>query len=107
MVEAPALPEGIRLTKWMNQADALIDRLGLMLENGIAGLALVFVLLAVFLELRLAFWVSLGIPVSFLGTFMLMPAFDVTANIVSTFAFIMVLGIVVDDAIVVGRLATS
>ncbi len=100
---APALPEGIRLTKWMNQADALIDRLGLMLENGIAGLALVFVLLAVFLELRLAFWVSLGIPVSFLGTFMLMPVFDVTANIVSTFAFIMVLGIVVDDAIIVGE----
>ncbi len=100
---APALPEGIRLTKWMNQADALVDRLGLMLENGITGLALVFVLLAVFLELRLAFWVSLGIPVSFLGTFMLMPVFDVTANIVSTFAFIMVLGIVVDDAIIVGE----
>ena len=74
-----------------------------MLENGIAGLALVFLLLAVFLELRLAFWVSLGIPVSFLGTFMLMPVFDVTANIVSTFAFIMVLGIVVDDAIIVGE----
>ncbi len=101
--KAPTLPEGIRLTKWMNQADALIDRLGLMLENGIAGLALVFVLLAVFLELRLAFWVSLGIPVSFLGTFMLMPVFDVTANIVSTFAFILVLGIVVDDAIIVGE----
>ena len=74
-----------------------------MLENGIAGLALVFVLLAVFLELRLAFWVSLGIPISFLGTFMLMPVFDVTANIVSTFAFILVLGIVVDDAIIVGE----
>ena len=101
--KAPTLPEGIRLTSWMNQAEALIDRLGLMLENGVAGLVLVFVLLAVFLELRLAFWVSLGIPISFLGMFMLMPGLDVTANIVSTFAFIMVLGIVVDDAIIVGE----
>ena len=101
--KVPTLPEGIRLTKWMNQADALVDRLGLMLRNGIAGLALVFALLAVFLELRLAFWVCLGIPISFLGTFMLMPGLDVTANIVSTFAFIMVLGIVVDDAIIVGE----
>ena len=101
--KAPTLPEGIRLTGWMNQAEALIDRLGLMLGNGAAGLALVFALLAVFLELRLAFWVSLGIPISFLGMFMLMPGLDVTANIVSTFAFIMVLGIVVDDAIIVGE----
>ena len=101
--KVPTLPEGIRLTKWMNQADALVDRLGLMLRNGIAGLALVFALLAVFLELRLAFWVCLGIPISFLGTFMLMPGLDVTANIVSTFAFIMVLGIVVDDAIIVSE----
>ena len=100
---APTLPEGIRLTGWMNQAEALIDRLGLMLGNGIAGLALVFALLAVFLELRLAFWVSLGIPISFLGMFMLMPGLGVTANIVSTFAFITVLGIVVDDAIIVGE----
>ena len=100
---APTLPEGIRLTSWMNQGAVLIDRLGLMLGNGFAGLALVFVLLAVFLELRLAFWVSVGIPVSFLGMFMLMPGLDVTVNIVSTFAFIMVLGIVVDDAIIVGE----
>ena len=100
---APTLPEGIRLTRWMNQAEVLIDRLGLMADNGIAGLALVFVLLAVFLDPRLAFWVSLGIPISFLGAFMLMPGLDVTANIVSTFACIMVLGIVVDDAIIVGE----
>ena len=100
---APTLPEGIRLTGWMNQGEVLIDRLGLMLGNGVAGLALVFALLAVFFELRLAFWVSLGIPISFLGMFMLMPGLDVTLNIVSTFAFIMVLGIVVDDAIIVGE----
>ena len=99
----PTMPEGIRLTGWMNQGEVLVDRLGLMLENGIAGLVLVFALLAVFLDLRLAFWVSLGIPISFLGMFMLMPGLGVTANIVSTFAFILVLGIVVDDAIIVGE----
>ncbi len=97
------LPEGIALTVWMNQADILIDRLSLMLRNGVMGFALVFVMLALFLELRLAFWVSLGIPISFLGALMLMPVMDVTANVVSTFAFIMVLGIVVDDAIIVGE----
>ena len=97
------LPEGIALTVWMNQADILIDRLSLMLRSGVMGFALVFVMLALFLELRLAFWVSLGIPISFLGAIMLMPVMDVTANVVSTFAFIMVLGIVVDDAIIVGE----
>ena len=97
------MPEGITLTVWMNQAEVLIDRLSLMLRNGVMGFALVFVMLALFLELRLAFWVSLGIPISFLGTLMLMPGLDITANVVTTFAFIMVLGIVVDDAIIVGE----
>ena len=104
MAQATAsMPDGITLTVWMNQADVLIDRLSLMLRNGAMGFALVFVMLALFLELRLAFWVSLGIPISFLGALMLMPGLDVTANVVSTFAFIMVLGIVVDDAIIVGE----
>ena len=104
MAQAEAtMPEGITLTVWMNQAEILIDRLSLMLRNGVMGFALVFVMLALFLELRLAFWVSLGIPISFLGTLMLMPGLDVTANVVTTFAFIMVLGIVVDDAIIVGE----
>ncbi|MCY4602273.1 MAG: efflux RND transporter permease subunit [Acidobacteria bacterium] len=104
MAQAEAgMPEGITLTVWMNQAEVLIDRLSLMLRNGAMGFALVFVMLALFLELRLAFWVSLGIPISFLGTLMLMPGLDITANVVTTFAFIMVLGIVVDDAIIVGE----
>ena len=104
MAQAEAsMPEGITLTVWMNQAEILIDRLSLMLRNGAMGFALVFVMLALFLELRLAFWVSLGIPISFLGTLMLMPGLDITANVVTTFAFIMVLGIVVDDAIIVGE----
>ena len=97
------MPEGITLTVWMNQAEVLIDRLSLMLRNGVMGFALVFVMLALFLELRLAFWVGLGIPISFLGTLMLMPGLDITANVVTTFAFIMALGIVVDDAIIVGE----
>ena len=100
---AATLPGGISLTVWQNQARVLSDRLSLMLRNGLTGFALVFLLLALFLELRLAFWVSLGIPISFLGMIMLMPALDVTANVVSTFAFILVLGIVVDDAIIVGE----
>ena len=100
---APTLPEGMKLTVWMNQADILIDRLSLMARNGVMGFLLVFVMLALFLELRLAFWVSLGIPISFLGAIMLMPGWDITANVVTTFAFVMVLGIVVDDAIIVGE----
>ena len=74
-----------------------------MSRNGIGGFVLVFLVLALFIELRLAFWVSLGIPISFLGAVMLMPGLDVTLNTVSLFGFIIVLGIVVDDAIIVGE----
>ena len=88
---------------WQNQAEVLNDRLMLMLRNGATGFVLVFIVLALFLELRLAFWVSLGIPISFLGAIALMPGFEVTVNVISLFAFILVLGIVVDDAIIVGE----
>ena len=97
------LPEGISMTLWQDQAEVLNDRLTLMLRNGATGFALVFIVLALFLELRLAFWVSLGIPISFLGAIALMPALDVSVNVISLFAFILVLGIVVDDAIIVGE----
>ena len=100
---APTLPPGISLTVWQNEARILSDRLWLMARNGATGFALVFLVLALLTELRLAFWVSLGIPIAFLGAFMVMAAMDVTANFVSTFAFILVLGIVVDDAIIVGE----
>ncbi len=73
------------------------------MKNAATGLALVFVVLALFLRLRLAFWVSIGIPISFLGAIALMPVFDVSINQMSLFSFILVLGIVVDDAIVVGE----
>ena len=99
----PTLPEGISLTVWQDAAEMIDSQLGLMIRTGLTGFALVFLLLSLFLELRLAFWVSLGIPISFLGAIMLMPAFGVTINFMSLFAFILVLGIVVDDAIIVGE----
>ncbi len=98
-----SLPEGIHLTKSMDDTLILRDRLDLMIRNGQAGLLLVLVALAIFLRLRLAFWVTLGIPMSFLGAAMLMPALGVSVNLISLFGFIVVLGIVVDDAIVVAE----
>ena len=97
------LPAGVSMVIWQDQAEVLNDRLVLMLRNGATGFVLVFVVLALFLQFRLAFWVSLGIPISFLGAIALMPGFDVTVNVISLFAFILVLGIVVDDAIIVGE----
>ena len=79
------------------------QRLELLLKNGFFGLVLVFLLLGLFLELRLAFWVTMGIPISFLGSLLFLPFFDVSINLVSMFAFIIALGIVVDDAIIAGE----
>ena len=97
------MPEGIDLSAWLDQSLVLRSRLDLMLRNARTGLILVFLTLALFLRLRLAFWVSLGIPISFLGALWLMPWMDVTINLMSLFAFILVLGLVVDDAIIVGE----
>jgi len=97
------LPEGIQVTTWMDETVLLNGRIGLLTKNLIGGLILVFLLLAIFLRLQLAFWVALGIPISFLGCVALMPTMGVSVNMISLFAFIVVLGIVVDDAIVVGE----
>ena len=94
---------GSPLGGWLNEAEVLNDRLSLMLRTGASGFVLVFIVLTLFLELRLAFWVSLGIPISFLGAIAMMPSLDVSANVISLFAFTLVLGIVVDDAIIVGE----
>jgi len=99
----PALPEGVRLQVWNNDADILQSRLGLLVKNGFLGLALVLLALALFLEIRLAFWVAVGIAVSFVGTFGVMAILGVSINLMSLFAFILAVGIVVDDAIVVGE----
>jgi len=97
------LPEGLTLVSQNDRSEIYSQRLHLMLTNGYFGLTLVFILLALFLEARLAFWVSLGIPISFLGSLLILPIIGVTFNMVSMFAFIVTLGIVVDDAIVVGE----
>jgi multidrug efflux pump subunit AcrB len=98
-----SLPPGLHLSLLNDRSDIYRQRLNLMLRNGFLGLGLVFIVLAVFLEARLAFWVSLGIPISFLGSLLFLPAAGVSINMVSLFAFIVTLGIVVDDAIVVGE----
>jgi len=97
------LPPGVHLSKRSDSSDIFRQRMELLTRNGLMGLTLVFVLLALFLEIRLAFWVSMGIPISILGSFLVLPAFGVSFNMVTMFAFIITLGIVVDDAIVVGE----
>ncbi len=99
----PRLPEGILITAWQDDTQVLRSRLDLLLRNGRTGLILVFLVLALFLRFKLAGWVALGIPISFLGAIALMPTLGVSINVLSLFAFIIVLGIVVDDAIVVGE----
>jgi multidrug efflux pump subunit AcrB len=97
------LPPNIELVVWNDRSKLFKSRMTLLTKNAITGLLLVFLLLVMFLRFRLAFWVSLGIPISFMGAFMLLPQFDASINMISMFAFILVLGIVVDDAIVVGE----
>ncbi|GAU07669.1 efflux RND transporter permease subunit [Desulfoplanes formicivorans] len=97
------LPQGLSLNILKDRSNVYKQRLELLLTNGYMGLGLVFLCLALFLEARLAFWVSMGIPISFLGSLLLLPGFGVTINMISLFAFIITLGIVVDDAIVVGE----
>jgi len=97
------LPEGVSVDIVDDRSEIFRQRIDLLLSNGLLGLTLVLCLLGVFLDLRLAFWVTLGIPISILGSLLFIPAFDVSINMVSLFAFIISLGIVVDDAIVVGE----
>lgn len=97
------LPPGVHFAIWNDRSEIYAQRVDLLRRNAIAGLILVMITLALFLEIRLAFWVTLGIPVSFLGTLLLLPSTDVTINMISLFAFILTLGIVVDDAIVVAE----
>ena len=97
------LPAGIALHVWFDWSVVYNQRVSLLLRNAAVGLVLVLVLLGLFLELRLAFWVTMGIPISFLGALFFMPAMGVSVNMLSLFAFILTLGIVVDDAIIVGE----
>jgi multidrug efflux pump subunit AcrB len=97
------LPAGITMTLAQDDARFLRQRLDSLQRNAWSGFVLVFLVLALFLRLRLAAWVTMGIPVSFLGALALLPAMDVSINLISLMGFIVVLGIVVDDAIVVGE----
>jgi multidrug efflux pump subunit AcrB len=100
-----SLPPDINIAYWADITYYLQGRLDLMLKNLALGALLVFLSLSLFLRLKLAFWVMVGLPVAFLGTFLFLPTLGVTVNLISLFGFIVVLGIVVDDAIVVGESA--
>ncbi|WP_405227497.1 efflux RND transporter permease subunit [Lentisalinibacter sediminis] len=97
------LPETVNLVVTDDSSEAFRDRIGLLIDNGRLGALLVLIVLGIFLQPRLAFWVTLGMPISFLGVFLFMPMADISINIISLFAFILTLGIVVDDAVVVGE----
>lgn len=99
------LPAGLRLVPLMDMTYYLNARLDMMKTNLFQGAILVAIMLSIFLRFKLALWVMIGLPVCFLGAMMMMPLFGISINIVSLFAFIMVLGIVVDDAIVIGESA--
>lgn len=96
-------PEGISLVVDQDMAKYYNQRIDMLANNALSGLALVFFTLLLFLRLGLAFWVTVGIAVSFLGTFVVLYLLDESINMISTFAFLIVLGIVVDDAIIVGE----
>lgn len=99
----PRLPPGLSVTPWQDESVYLRARLDTLIDNGRAGFFMILFVLALFLRFRLAFWVGIGVPIAMLGTFMVLPWFDVSINLLSLFAFLVVLGILVDDAIVVGE----
>ena len=98
-----SLPSAVDLTTLNDTSELLKSRMDLLIKNALIGLVMVFIVLGLFLRVRLAMWVMLGIPISFLGAMLVMPTLDVSINMLSLFAFILALGIVVDDAIVVGE----
>ncbi|MEO2036579.1 MAG: efflux RND transporter permease subunit, partial [Planctomycetaceae bacterium] len=102
-VRTRSMPAGYSLKTWRDESVNVKDRMELLSRNGLQGLLLVFVVLALFLDLRLAFWVALGIPVAILGAGSVLLYGGQTLNMLSMFAFLMALGIVVDDAIVIGE----
>lgn len=99
------LPAGLEVASWLDGSTNIRDRLVLLAKNGLLGVVLVLVILMFFLNLRLAFWVAIGIPVSLAGAIILfpLPGLDLSINVISAFGFLVVLGIVVDDAIVIGE----
>ena len=101
--KSKTLPDGVKIDTWIDLSEYLQARLSMMYDNMIMGAALVFIVLSLFLRVKVAFWVIVGLPVCFLGALWLMPLWPVTVNLLSLFGFIIVLGIVVDDAIIIGE----
>ncbi|MFQ5484096.1 MAG: efflux RND transporter permease subunit, partial [Desulfobacterales bacterium] len=101
--EKDTIPAGIHIDIWGDFAPLVQGRINLLLRNGLQGILLVFLILALFLNFRLAFWVSAGIPLSFMAAFIVLNWTGETINMISLFAFIMTLGILVDDAIIIGE----
>ncbi len=101
--QQPRLPEGLQLSLWADTSPVIKGRLQLLTNNGLMGLALVAASLWFFMNLRLAFWVAAGLPVAFMGAFWLIDYYGGTMNMITMFACIMAIGILVDDAIVVGE----
>lgn len=99
------LPENVAIAAWWDQSNFMLERMQLLLKNGAIGISLVMLVLAIFLNLRVAFWVGMGVPICFAGALLMMGEnlFDLTLNELTTFGFIIVLGILVDDAVVVGE----
>jgi multidrug efflux pump subunit AcrB len=99
----PRLPEGVEIAVWRDQSEPFKSRVETLVKNGIGGLVLVFLVLVLFLRPLLAMWVCVGIAVAFLGTFFILPWTSVRLDMISLFSFLLILGIVVDDAIIVGE----
>ncbi|MFV2057533.1 MAG: efflux RND transporter permease subunit [Thiohalomonadales bacterium] len=97
------LPVGMKLSYWDDNSQVVKNRLKTLTNSALLGGILVFALLTLFLRPAIAFWVFIGIPISFMGAFLFMPILGITLNVISLFGFILVLGIVVDDAIVTGE----
>ncbi|MBV1872729.1 MAG: efflux RND transporter permease subunit [Gammaproteobacteria bacterium] len=97
------LPDGISLHIWNDSSKYFRSRINLLVNNAISGFCLLFAILLLFLRFKLSFWTSMGIPTAFFGAFWVLPLFDGSINMISMFAFILVLGIVVDDAVIVGE----
>ncbi len=97
------LPPGVHITMWGDWSNYVKDRLGMLIDNGILGFILVFFTLWFMLNVRLSFWVAIGIPISFLGTLFVMQQMNLTLNMITMFSLILAVGIIVDDAIVIGE----
>lgn len=98
-----SLPAGVSITLWQDESVVLQSRLDLLIKNAFTGLVLVIICLALFLDIRLAFWCAVNISIAFAGTFVVMSALDVSVNMISLFGFILAIGIVVDNAIVISE----